>query len=109
MAIHTCTLEKEGSVVNTTWSKNALNVKVGDSVRFVSEYGDVRLEFQGDLCPFVEDKFKTTIAFYVSDKAPLALKVKRLARGKICKVVCLSGSPTPWTGQSGTTVPPTHP
>lgn len=109
MAIHTCTLEKEGSVVHTSWSKNALKMKEGDSVKFVSEYGDVRLEFSGDCCPFLVDKVNGTVAFYALGKAPLTLKVKKVGRGKKCKFVCLPGSPTPWTGESGGQVPPTHP
>lgn len=111
MAVHTCTLKVTGSTVSSTWSKNAHKMAVGDSVKYVSEYGDVRLEF-GEDCPFLPEKIKTVVAFFVKGKTPVTLKVKRLARGKRYHFLCLPGSAGLWDAKnasSGGDVPPSKP
>ena len=112
MAVHTCKLEESGSSIRCSWPKSAVKIKVGDTVKFVSEYGNVRLEF-GDDCPFLADKITSVVAFYVKKGAPLSLKVKRLGRGKSYHFLCTKGEPALWDPKhdpkAGGDVPPSKP
>jgi hypothetical protein len=86
-------------------------MKVGDTVRFTSQYGRVRLDFQED-CPFFAEKMSGgTVAFFIDDKAVLALKVKRVPRGKQFIFVCTSdsGPVKPWPANGGGPIPPNDP
>ncbi len=112
MAVYTCSLEVSGSKVLTTWSKNAAKIKIGDSVKFVSKYGNVRLEFAKD-CPFFPDKIGSVVAFFVKGETPVSLKVKRLGRGKLYPFLCVKGEASSWdpkaNPEAGGEIPPSKP
>lgn len=101
MATHTCTLKVSGPSVVSTWSNNAHKMKIGDTVKFVSGYGNVRLEFAND-CPFLTDKIPTVTAFFVKSDTPLSLKLKRLPRGKRYHFLCMPGEAGSWNPNGGT-------
>lgn len=111
MATHKCLLKLVNKKVVPEWSRNAKKMQVGDTVRFTSGYGRVRLDFQED-CPFLPEKLPGgTVAFFLDSEATLGLKLKRLGRNKTYNFICTSdaGPVKGWPDNGGGQIPPQDP